>query len=271
MLALLPLAAVSCGGGNGGGGAGGDSAAGHPDGGGAMDAGGTGEVRPSLGRPRVMVETSAGESASDEASLVRFLLHGSAWEVEGLLATGGEHQRGERVLTGAQAVREIVAAYTTLLPLLNAREEGFPGAETLGRRTLDGAGAASAAAVQHIVDRLRAADARPLWYLRWSGPAEGGTSLLRRALDRLQTDLAPEEYRRVLGGLHVVGSGDALGPHLDHLGLELDTGPAAVEAADLLEAAPGRDADRDLRMGHGALAALYPEAREPASLTFLPL
>ena len=223
-----------------------------------------------------MVETSAGESASDEASLVRFLLHASAWDVEGILATGGEHQRGDAVATGHSAVRDVIlGAYAEVHPRLVARDPGFPTAAALRARTLDGTAVGAAAAVALIRERLMTTDAaanqRPLWYLRWSAPADGGASLLRRALDGLQADLPAEAYRRALGGLHVVGSGDALGPHVDHLGLELDTGPAAAEAADALEGATGRDADRDLRAGHGPLAALYPDALERATITFLPL
>jgi len=191
--------------------------------------------------------------------MVRFLLYATEWEVEGIVVAGGR-----------APLEPVLAAYAEVRPQLARHQDGYPSASALAAVTVNGP-VDGDEGVALILQRLRLADTRPLWFLRWGLPPAGSVSNLRRALDRLKAEDGDSGYRAALARLRLVGSGDALSEHLAQVGLSIDT--TGMEAAAQALATPfDFDVERDVRTGHGPLGALYPAGvRETASLTFLHL
>lgn len=222
-------------------------------------------------RLRVMIETDAGGDPDDEQSLVRFLLYANEWDVEGIIANCARARAGENLnpeRTGLGIVRRLIAAYGECQSHLAVHDPRYPGADQLLARTVAGyEGSSEGPAL--VLERLRAADPRPLWFLNWGTESAGATSSLQRALDRVLKESGPAEYARLKGRLRVVGYPSFLGDHTARIDppvpLWVNTFEPPVDGrrwyhrfSVLTREAGGFDLERDLLRGHGPLGALYP-------------
>jgi hypothetical protein len=235
---------------------------------------------------RVIMETDLGGDADDQASLVRFLLYSNEWDVEGILADrhassfhkdGARDHLGLKVKDGWEMAQAYVEAYGRVQPNLALHKAGYPAYEEMRRRTVRGFDD-SDEGVNLLVAAADRDDPRPIWYGNW-GSNSGTTSNLRRALDRVRKERAPEEYKKFVGRFRVVtldGSGPTRQQHDEHIELHVETGYPTLEAGrwyhrfrPLTERVGGCDTDRDIRKNHGALAALYTTPKEGDSWTFV--
>jgi hypothetical protein len=151
-----------------------------------------------LPRLRLIVETDAGGDPDDEQSLVRFLLYGNEWDVEGIIANratarAGENLNSER--TGLGIVRRQLAAYRECWPNLVRHDARYPSPDPLEQRTVPGfnESAEGEALIIAAVDRE---DPRPLWYSDWGTDDGAAKNNLQRALDRVLRERGPEGYAR---------------------------------------------------------------------------
>ncbi len=220
-------------------------------------------------RLRVMIETDAGGDPDDEQSLVRFLLHASAWDVEGILcvraaARDGENRNPER--TGIGIARRQLDAYAACYPLLRRHDTGYPSPAFLRARTVDGT-SGSQAGEDLLRQVLLRDDPRPLWFCNWGSDAGSGPSNLERVLTDVLTRDGPAAYARLKQRVRL-SSADRFGPHVgmappfpvwvDTFRPEVDGRRWYHRFSALTATAGGFDIERDCRTGHGPLGALYP-------------
>lgn len=166
-------------------------------------------------RPRVLVLTDIENEPDDAMSMVRFLLYANHFEVEGLVATTSIHQQNK---VAAWRIREIVEAYATVRDNLELHEPGFPSADDLRARIVEGRPAYGMAAVGKGMDSagsellIAAADRddpRPLWIAVWGGP-----NVLAQALWKVRATRSPAELRKFVARLRVytISDQDDSGP-----------------------------------------------------------
>jgi len=148
---------------------------------------------PASEKPRVVVMTDIGGYPDDTQSLVRFLLYGCDFEVEGL-CTGFGH--GHYKNTRPELIRKVVRAYGKALPNLRKQRPDYPSQEYLMSLIKDGhngdphrvgQGMDSEASdwIIHVVDRD---DPRPVWFSIWGGPRE-----LAQAIWKVQQTRSAEQ------------------------------------------------------------------------------
>ena len=86
-------------------------------------------------KPRVLVLTDIENEPDDAMSMVRFLVYANQWDVEGLVATTSIHQKDK---VAPWRIREIVDAYDQVRDNLELHERGFPSADFLRARIVQG-------------------------------------------------------------------------------------------------------------------------------------
>jgi hypothetical protein len=170
---------------------------------------------PATARPRVIVLTDIENEPDDAMSMVRFLVYSSQWDVEGLVATTSVHQQHK---VAAWRLREIVDAYGRVRDNLELHEPGFPTAEYLRARIVEGLPDYGMAAVGKAMDSagsnlLIAAvdrdDPRPVWVTVWGGP-----NVLAQALWKVRATRSRQALRKFVGKLRVytISDQDDSGP-----------------------------------------------------------
>jgi hypothetical protein len=226
--------------------------------------------------PRLFVLTDIGGDTDDQQSMVRLLLHSDSLEIEGLCATS-RMQHGHD--TRPDLLRELLGAYSAVLPNLRVHSPSFPSAERLSSAVHAGRGdpgpvgpGLESACSDALVAALERDDPRPLWVAVWGGSRE-----LAQALDRVRRERAETARRSLLARLrvHMIGDQDGHRSSLlrENPGLLLvASGLASREDLKLVEiaayrgqymtgdlATQGRDwILHNVREGHGPLGALYP-------------
>lgn len=126
---------------------------------------------PGTGREtaRVIVSTDIGGSDPDDfQSMVHYLMYADVFDTEGLIASPPQAGRKQHIL-------EVLDAYAVDYPRLKARSERFPTPDALRAVTRQGATdpappagySAPTDGSRWVIERARAADARPLWVLVW--------------------------------------------------------------------------------------------------------
>jgi cellulose-binding protein len=235
---------------------------------------------------RVMIETDAGGDPDDEQSLVRFLLYGNEWDVEGIIATRAAARDGENLnpqRTGLGIVTAMLDAYAQCHANLVKHDPRYPDPGRLRRVTVAGY-----ADRRDGVDLIRAAvdrdDPRPLWFCNWGTDDGSGPSNLRRALNEVLRERGPAGYAKFKNRLRL-SSDDKFAGHTTSIDppfpLWVDTFHPEVDRkrwyhrfSAITATAGGFDVERDVRHGHGPLGALYPTntthpQKEGDSMTFL--
>jgi hypothetical protein len=131
-------------------------------------------------RPRVIVSSDIGGTDPDDfQSLVHFLVYADMFDVEGLISSPYGPGRREHIL-------QVLDRYANDYPNLKRASDRYPAPDDL--RRLAKQGALDSAPAQGfsqptegstwIVQRARAADARPLWLLVWGGIDDQFTAVM---------------------------------------------------------------------------------------------
>jgi hypothetical protein len=237
-------------------------------------------------RLRVLVETDLGGDADDQASLVRFLLYGNEWDVEGIIADRPAEtfhkdpvrdHLGLPAKNGWELAQEYLKAYRQVHKNLIKHKPDFPSYEHLRRRTVPGHNDTEAG-VRLIIGAADRADPRPIWYGNW-GSNSGAKSNLRRALDKIKAERSAKEYAAFTARFRIVtldGPGPARQGHDEHIKLHVETGYPVMDGGrwyhrlrPLTEKSGGFDVQRDVKRNHGPLGALYTTPKEGDSWTFI--
>jgi hypothetical protein len=235
---------------------------------------------------RVIVETDLGGDADDQASLVRFLLYSNEWDVEGIIADRAaaafhkdpvRDHLGLPAKDGWELAQAYLKAYGDVHANLVQHKPGYPSRAELARRTVPGHNGTDAG-VRLITAAADKDDPRPLWYGNW-GSNSGAASNLKRALDKVKAERSPQDYAAFAARFRIVtldGSGPTYQGHDDKIALHVETGYPVMDGGrwyhrlrPLTEKAGGFDVERDIKIGHGALGALYTTPKEGDSWTFI--
>jgi len=230
------------------------------------------EPRPADGdaRLRVIIETDAGGDPDDEQSLVRFLLYANEFDIEGIIANrpvARDRENQNAVRDGLGIVRALVNAYSQCHANLVQHDSRFPKPEQLLARTVAGYDDTDDG-VRLVLRTVDDADPRPVWFCNWGTDHGSAESCLKRALDRVLRERGQDGYARFKSRLRL-SSADEFGGHtlslapsfpfwVDTLRPTLDQKRWYHRFSALTAGAGGFDVERDVRMGHGPLGALYP-------------
>jgi hypothetical protein len=166
-------------------------------------------------KQRVFVLTDISNEPDDEQSLVRFLVYGNEFDVEGLVATTSTWLRNK---TREDIIRRFIGAYGEVRPNLFTHAPGYPTTEQL--LSVTGAGQPvygmaavgknrSSAGSKLLINAIDKADERPLWVTVWGGP-----NTLAQALFDLRATRSAEELKRALAKVRVytISDQDDSGP-----------------------------------------------------------
>lgn len=170
---------------------------------------------PALAKERVLVLTDIENEPDDAMSFVRFLVYANQFDIEGVVATTSIHQKNH---VAAWRLREIVDAYDKVRDNLEKHEAGFPTADQLRQRIVEGRPAYGMTAVGKDLDSagsellIKAADRddpRPLWVPVWGGP-----NVLAQALFKVRATRTPEQLAAFVAKLRVytISDQDDSGP-----------------------------------------------------------
>lgn len=235
-------------------------------------------------RPRVFVFTDIGNEPDDEQSMVRLLVYGNEFDIEGLVAsTSCWLREGIR----EDLIRKQIAAYAAVHGNLTKHAAGFPAPEALEavvRSGQPGYGLAatgdgkSTGGSRLFIEAALRDDARPLWVLLW-----GGANTLAQALTDARRELSEPELEKLVSRLRVysISDQDDAGPWLrrefpalfyivDPSNPDFQSYPAAtwngIAGDGFFKSGVGYRFDlvdnpwleRNVIDGHGALGAAYP-------------
>ena len=174
-------------------------------------------IDPYTARQRLVVMTDIANEPDDQMSLVRFLVYGNHFDIEGLVATTSTWMKRA---VRPDVIRTVVSAYAEVLPRLLQHEPGFPSADSLNAVITTGQPAYGMAAVgpdkmtpgaELILAAAAKPDSRPLWVLAW-----GGANTLAQALLHARTTKTPAELDAIVSKLRVyaISDQDDAGPWL---------------------------------------------------------
>lgn len=169
-------------------------------------------LRHCTSKPRVLVVSDISNEPDDAESLVRFLLYGNEFDIQGLVACTSCWMRNN---VHPQDMHKIIDAYADVVGNLNAHvhpENQFPTASYLHSIVKSGPAVYGRQALQlnfHLsegsqllVDRVDASD-DALWVLCW-----GGTNVLAQALQHIQNTRPKEETAKFCSKLRVYAISD---------------------------------------------------------------
>lgn len=219
---------------------------------------------------RIIIETDAGGDPDDEQSLVRFLVYANDFDIEGIIANRRFAREGENrnpVRDGLGIARAMVKAFGMCYQNLIQHDVNYPKPEYILERTVAGYDDTDDG-VNLIIHAVDSPDPRPVWFCNWGTDNGSAVSCLKRALDRVLLERGPEGYAIFKSRLRL-SSSDKFGEHTTKLEppfpLWVDTLRPPIDGkrwyhrfSPLTAAAGGFDIERDVRIGHGPLGALYP-------------
>ena len=158
---------------------------------------------------RMVVLTDIANEPDDQMSLVRLLVYGNHFDIEGLVATTSVWLRkGVR----PDVLHTVLDAYAQVQPNLLRHASGFPAADDLKRLVADGQpgyGMAATGADKSspgaalLLAAMKRDDPRPLWVTAW-----GGTNTLAQALIDARAQSTPEQLRALVSRLRVYAISD---------------------------------------------------------------
>ncbi|MHC4177762.1 MAG: DUF1593 domain-containing protein, partial [Planctomycetota bacterium] len=152
-------------------------------------------------KARIVVMTDIGGDPDDRQSMVRFLLYGCDFDVEGL-CTGFGH--GHYKVTRPELIRAAVDAYGKVLPNLRKHRSDYPSHGQLLSLIKDGHNGdphrvgpgMDSEASDWIIKVLDRDDPRPVWFSIWGGPRELAQAIWKVSQTRSPAELA-ELKRRI--------------------------------------------------------------------------
>ncbi len=231
-------------------------------------------------KPRLIITTDIGGDPDDQQCLVRLMLFSNEFDIEALIASaaGTPGELGVAV-TKPELIREIVAAYGQVRDNLALHAPGYPSAQYLLDRVYSGnknrgtayIGAAhDTAGSNRIIAVVDAADARPVHVSIW-----GGQTDLAQALWRVRNDRGTAGLASFIAKLRIYDIADQDGilawmrsqfPGMWYVlskSATSDKRDAAFRGVYLGgdETLTSRTwLDTHVRIGHGPLGPLYPNA-----------
>ena len=147
-------------------------------------------------KPRVLVTTDG--EIDDECSLVRFLLYGNDWDIEGIITTSSQYHWQGHKWAGDDWAQPYLKAYAEVYPNLIKHDTNYPTPEylqsvtRLGNVKAEGEMDEVTPGSQHIVKvLLDDSDPRPIWIQAW-----GGINTIARALKTIEEE-HPEKMAAV--------------------------------------------------------------------------
>ena len=163
-------------------------------------------------KPRVFVTSDISNEPDDAESLVRFLLYGNEFDIQGLVACTSTWLRKN---VYPEDMRTIVEAYGRVVGNLNAHvhpDNPYPskeylqsiiksGPEMYGKEALH-PDVPLSEGVALLVERLDASD-EPLWVLAW-----GGANVIEQALRHVQKTRSAEEGAKLRAKMRVYAISD---------------------------------------------------------------
>lgn len=278
-------------------GSGGAGAAGATMGG---TTGGGGPVTPNVPstprtKPRVLVTTDG--EIDDKSSMVRFLTYASDYDVAGIVQVNSNAQRNGH--SAEKWIEAQIAAYDQHLPNLRKHRPDFPSAAQLlsvlkvGNENADDYGKdpatiADSEGTQHIIQVLLDDDPRPVHILAW-----GGANTQANAFAQLKAKYTAREYDRAVekavlyciwfqdkGGSYLVSEHPRVklyGSGVDDTNVKNDSSWRDVWDYRSVDGKKGGERNSanpkaiqtfmddpwmlaNIKTGHGALGALYPQS-----------
>ena len=155
-------------------------------------------------KARLLVLTDFEADPDDTQSLVRLLLYANEIDIEGLVATTSIHMRNE---IHPDRIRLIIDAYEKVRANLLKHAPGYPAAEALHAKVVEGQPTYGMAAVgkghdtegsRLILRALESRDSRPLWVTAWGGP-----NTLAQALFTLREERGADAAAKLIAKLRV--------------------------------------------------------------------
>ena len=157
----------------------------------------------------MLVLTDIANEPDDQMSLVRLLVYGNHFDIEGLVATTSTWLK-----TGVRpdVLHTVLDAYAQVQPNLLQHAPGFPAASDLKRLVVAGQPGYGMAATGEgktspgaalLLAAMRRDDPRPLWVTAW-----GGTNTLAQALIDARAQSTPEQLRTLVSRLRVYAISD---------------------------------------------------------------
>ncbi len=210
----------------------------------------------------------------DVQSMVRFLLYGNEFDIEGLVASSATLAN----VATKQNILDILDLYDRVDENLRRHDPRYPTAETLrsvtregrsgtygkpaGEIVGEGKDSEASEAIIRLVDKP---DPRPMWFCVWGGPGD-----LAQAIWKVRATRSPAELERFLDRLRIylIGKQDGSAQWLldsfpdlfvilsekSYMGMFWNMQGSDPKLADLAWV------DEHIRNGHGPLGAIYPES-----------
>lgn len=242
-------------------------------------------------RHRVVVLTDIEADPDDTQSLIRLLLYANEIDIEALVATTSIWKQSE---IKPESIRAIIERYGEVYATLRQHAPGYPTADELQSRVLDGQPGYGMSSIgdgqdtegsNAIIRLLEADDNRPLWISVWGGP-----NTLAQALHTLRATRSEAELSRLVGKLRVYTISDqddsAIWIRREFPGLFYIVSPGEYGRATWTgftgvtegfgEAAGNAWLAEHIQQDHGPLGAHYPdvvwgmEGDTPAFLQLIP-
>lgn len=241
---------------------------------------------------RMIVLTDIEADPDDTQTLVRLLLYANVIDIEGIIATTSTHMKNR---IHPESIQAVIQAYGKVLTNLKKHEAGYPEMAkllSLVKRSIpeygmEGVGEGKdTEGSEWIIERLEAADERPLWISVW-----GGANTLAQALFKMKATKPARELNRLIKKLRVYTISDqddsAIWIRNNFPDLFYIVSPGGYGNAtwiSITQFIPGINNEtvsnswlaENIQQGHGPLGACYPdvaygmEGDTPAWLSLIP-
>jgi hypothetical protein len=225
---------------------------------------------------RVVVLTDIEADPDDTQSIVRFLTYCNQWDIEGLIATTSIHQKTR---VAPESILKVLDAYEKVQPNLLKHEPGYPTALVLKAKVkhgpavygMEGVGAGhDSQGSDWIVNVLKKADDRPVWFAVWGGP-----NTLAQALWKIKNTLPAQEAEKLYKKVRVytISDQDDSGPwirkNFPSIFFVVTPGYNYGKATwlGMSFGVPGSNTEvvsnewlaKNIQQGHGPMGAAYPD------------
>ena len=233
-------------------------------------------VAQALKKLRVVVLTDIEADPDDTQSMVRFLTYCNQWDVEGLIATTSIHQKTR---VAPESILKVLDAYDKVQPNLLKHEPGYPTALVLKAKVkkglavygMDGVGQGhDSQGSDWIVNVLKKADDRPVWFAVW-----GGTNTLAQALWKIKNTVPAQEAEKINKKVRVytISDQDDSGPWIRknfpsiffvvtpgyNYGKATWLGMSFGMPGSNTEVVSAEWLAKNIQQGHGPMGAAYPD------------
>jgi len=225
---------------------------------------------------RVVVLTDIEADPDDSQSIIRFLTYCNEWDVEGLIATTSIHQKNR---VAPESIMKALDAYEKVHPNLLKHEPGYPTAMALRAQVkkglpvygMEGVGKGhDSQGSDWIVNVLKKADDRPVWFAVWGGP-----NTLAQALWKIKNTVPAQEAEKIYKKVRVytISDQDDSGPWIRknfpsiffvvtpgyNYGKATWLGMSFGMPGSNTEVVSNEWLAKNIQQGHGPMGAAYPD------------